>query len=175
MGAFYPDDFTCFWRTYNPPKNASKAKAYEAYKKASDIPAHDLLIQCVLAYRRFIATNSKPGREYPICHPVTWINQSRWDGFLEEAEAALRMENKLKDSKEANDQASGQTWPAEVLKGLRLSDELLKVWIIPCTLIPGTPAEVIAPKRFHANWLREKYLDKFQRVLGDGVKITYAS
>lgn len=174
MGVVYPDGFLRLWREYGSPKNSSKSKAYEAYRKAQDKPSDELLLHCIAAYCSFIRENSRY-REYPKCHMATWLNQGRWESFMDDAEKALTQENKHKEAKDADVQASGQTWPAEVIGRLGLPDAVLRTWILPCALIQSQPAEVVAPRKFHAQWLREKFLDRLQRVLGDGVKITYAS
>ncbi len=173
--AFYPDEYEQFWRAYDAPPNASKKKAYEAYKNAVDIPNHPLLIQCVEAYKEFLRTNSKPNNPYPKCHPVTWLNQARYEGFLDRAEQLLHEEAKLTERRDASVSASGSTWPESVIKAMKLSEPLLKTWILPCVFKAGPPPVIIAPKRFHADWVANNYGAKLMRILGDDLQITYAN
>lgn len=172
--AWYPDEFEEFWRAYAAPANASKKKAYAAYKKATDIPDHALLMQCVAAYNEFLMANSRPNNPYPKCHAATWLSQSRFEGFLDRAEELLRAQKTVSAGKDASLSVSAATWPEAVLKALRLSEPVLKAWIYPAVYRPGNPPEVIAPSKFHANWLLSKYGMEIERALGDGVKVTYA-
>lgn len=171
--AWYPDEFQEFWRLYDPPANASKKKAYAAYKKAADIPDHALLMQCVVAYNEFLKANSRPNNPYPKCHASTWLSQSRFEGFLDRAEELLRAQKSASAGKDASLSVSAATWPEAVLKALRLSEPVLKAWILPCVLKLGNPPEIIAPKQFHANWLLSHFPQNLERALGGDYRVTY--
>ncbi len=173
--AVYPEEFDRFWRAYNPPPSASKKSGYASYKtliKDMILPDHPLLLCCVEAYNEFIASESKPGKPHPKCHPATWLNQHRFEGFMERAEALLARQQSKADAKEAAIAVTSPTWPDSVLKALRVSDAILTAWFLPCTLnISDERAEIIAPTQMHVNWLRNKYPSHIERALGPDVII----
>ena len=172
--AWYPEEFEQLWRAYGAPASASKKKGYDAYKKAKDIPNHPLLMQCVAAYNEYLKANSRPNNPHPKCHPATWLNQARYEGFLDRAEELLRLQTAVSDRRDASVSASGQTWPDAVLKALRLSEPILKTWVLPAVFVEENPYKIICPSRFHMNWLHEKFGMEIRRALGDNVVITYA-
>jgi hypothetical protein len=168
---WYSPEFEQFWRAYEAPPNASKQKAYEAYKKARDLPNLPLLLQCVYAYKEYVAASSRKDFVVSICHPATWLNQGRYEGFLDMAEKHLVEKASVTQSAEASVAASTKSWPDDVLKALCLDEPILKAWFLPCTLVMSSPAEIITPTKMHENWLKERHQDRIERVLGEGVVI----
>jgi hypothetical protein len=169
---FYSPDFEVLWRAYDAPPNSSKLKAYEAYKKAKDIPSDDMLLLCINAYNSWLK-QQKGVSPYPKCHMATWINQARWEGFMDKAEQMQTIQAKVQESKEAMISASRQSWPKDIIEKLKLPDPVLEAWIIPCTYVSGPPPQIVAPKRMHANYLREKLIDRLERAIGPGVVISH--
>ncbi len=165
---FYEDNFQELWRAYQAPTVSSKKIAYESYLRAGKtgvLPEHGILLQAVEAYKRWLIQNSKPGREHPKAHLSTWINQQRWEGFLEEAATAT--------AKEQVQNADADSWPPDILAALNLPQPVIASWFLPTKFIPGTPPTIECRARFHANWLNERFRRNIERVLGPGVIITY--
>lgn len=175
MKTWYPPEFEEFWKAYKAPPNASKPKAFEAYKKAKDLPNLPLLLQCVEAYKQFLKETTTSTFTPAKCHPVTWLNQARYEGFLAKAEKTLEGMSKIESVKDAEVAASALSWPGPVLDKLRMEDAAVKAWILPCTFKPGSPPVIICPTKMHANWLNEKLIDKITRAVGQHVRITYPS
>ncbi len=172
-GAFYPNEYEELWKAYAAPANASKKMGHIAYKKATDLPAHDLLLCCVEAYNEFLKANSRPNQPYPRAHLATWLNQARWEGFLDRGEELLRLQKGHREAKEAAVSATSQSWPTATISRLTLSPAIVERWFLPCTFIPGEPPELIAPSRFHADWLLTKFYSQIERALGPGTVVSY--
>ncbi len=86
------DDFEEFWKAYPRTPNMSKKVARQSWdklRKQGGLPEPARMAQAVAAYKRFIAENSK-GRPnpYPAAHAATWLNQERFNGFLDTAAVA---------------------------------------------------------------------------------------
>lgn len=83
----YPDDFEKFWLAYPRSPNMSKAEAGKSWAKlkaAGLLPDAATMARAVEAYRRFLADQSRGRKDpHPAAHAATWLNQRRFEGFLE--------------------------------------------------------------------------------------------
>lgn len=104
MGAAAPDapeGFEEFWKAFPKTPNMSKSEALKAWSRLQRdgaLPEQALMIASTQAYALFLATQSKGRKEpHPPAHAATWLNQRRFDGFIEEAQArtlAAEMDSK---------------------------------------------------------------------------------
>lgn len=179
MRKFYDSEFESAWKVYGV--SGSKSKAYEAWKKTANLrPSFNVMMCCIAAYLEELNAYNK-GRQVnwqrDKLHFSTFLspNDMRWEVYLEAAERLAIAQQERLAPKAAAVNASRQSWPKDILDRLKLPEPVIEAWISPCVLIQGQPCEVVAPRKYHAVYLREKMIDKLQRVLGDGVKITYAS
>ncbi|MGB3897022.1 MAG: helix-turn-helix domain-containing protein [Mesorhizobium sp.] len=79
----YPEAFEAFWQGYPRTPNMSKPKALAGWKKLTEaerVACH----QAVPAYRSFLASK----RDHPTMHASTFINERRFEGFVEQAAAS---------------------------------------------------------------------------------------
>lgn len=77
--ADYTEAFEAFWKAYPRDPNMSKAKAFAGWKKLTA----EQRIAChaaVPAYRSFL--EAKP--DHPTMHAATFINERRFEGFIEQ-------------------------------------------------------------------------------------------
>ena len=73
----YTDGFEAFWKAY--PRRVNKAKAFRAWKSATETVSEDILID---AAKRYAAYHDSvgTGQQY-IKHPTTWLNGGEWDSI----------------------------------------------------------------------------------------------
>lgn len=94
--------FEKFYSLY--PRRINKAQALKAYTKAIKLGATDeQLVNGAIEYQQWCDRNGT-AREY-ICHPATWLNQSRWENDYRTDDRA----SKPRDQAMANDRAK-QAW-----------------------------------------------------------------
>ena len=67
-------EFDLFWKLY--PKKTAKKKAIEAWEKAEDKPAIEIILAAVKAQSASEQWQKDGGQFIP--HPATWLNQGRW-------------------------------------------------------------------------------------------------
>jgi hypothetical protein len=81
----YTPEFEFFWNEYPRRKGVSKAEAFAVWVVLS--PAdQEAAIDGAIAYARDGARQQTPERF--ICHPTTFLNQRRWESWLEQRDAA---------------------------------------------------------------------------------------
>lgn len=93
----YSQDFEDSWKAFHPSKNDAKSTAYAAWQKTSkrrlSVGAFGKrIIFCIEAYVTWLdAENDRRRRQRqsdcPKCHFATWINQARYDSFMDDADA----------------------------------------------------------------------------------------
>jgi hypothetical protein len=74
----YSKAFEAFWLGYPRTPNMSKLKAFDGWKKLTEAErkaCHD----AVPAYRSFLASKA----DHPVMHATTFINERRFEGFVE--------------------------------------------------------------------------------------------
>lgn len=71
-------DFDIFWKEY--PKKVGKGDALKAFKKATDKPAVEKLIEIIQRQKQSVNWNKENGQYIP--NPTTWLNGGRWDDEL---------------------------------------------------------------------------------------------
>jgi hypothetical protein len=83
----YPEDFEKFWVAYPRSPNMSKAEAGKSWAKLKAgglLPDGAAMSRAVASYRKFLADQSKGRKDpHPAAHAATWLNQRRFEGFLE--------------------------------------------------------------------------------------------
>lgn len=73
----YTDGFEAFWKAY--PRRVNKAKAFRAWKSATETVSEDILID---AAKRYAAYHDSVGTDQQyIKHPTTWLNGGEWDSI----------------------------------------------------------------------------------------------
>lgn len=169
---FYTEEFEQAWKLYNSPPNGSKSKAYEKYKSAKDLPRHELFLKCIVAYNEWLAQQSRPNHPYPKLHMATFVNQSRFEGFLDRAEELLKSDLSVRESTNASLAASARTWPDDILSRIKIPQSVKDTWILPATFHAGPPPKIICPSAFHASWLSSKWAPQIEEVLGPAVIIS---
>lgn len=71
----YTDGFEAFWKVY--PRRVNKAKAFRAWKSATEAVSEDILID---AAKQYAAYHDAVGTDQQyIKHPTTWLNGGEWD------------------------------------------------------------------------------------------------
>lgn len=91
----YSSDFEAWWTHYPNSKKIAKKKAWEAWKKATDKPGVDEMIQTLEAQKQSKQWIKEQGQYVP--HPATYLNQGRWaDSFQLSADPA-QIQEKDKD------------------------------------------------------------------------------
>lgn len=76
----YSGDFELWWKAY-PRNDGSKAKAFEAWNKATKTVKPDWLLDCTMRYAQL--RKGKDPKFTP--HATTWLNQARYETVAEEA------------------------------------------------------------------------------------------
>ncbi len=162
------DGFERFWRAAEPAKFASKAKAREAWAKTRGLrPPDDVLIAAHAAYRASVAAeNARRKREHPprtalsLCHPVTFLAERRWEGFLDSATAKPAP---VPPPPEWG--AQGKALAAE------LGPAVFATWFAGAKLDAGPPVAIVVEKRFKRRWIEDHFREALERVFGDSVRI----
>ena len=78
----YPEAFEAFWQAYPRTPNMSKPKSLAGWKKLTEAERR-ACHQAVPAYRSFLAAK----RDHPTMHASTFINERRFEGFVEQGVA----------------------------------------------------------------------------------------
>ena len=86
-------DFEAFWTAYPRSPNDSKKTAkqrWDTLHKAKALPVIADMLRAVQAYKDWLASEQKrrPKDPVPVAHASTWLNQRRFDGFIEAAKTA---------------------------------------------------------------------------------------
>lgn len=76
----YPEPFEAFWQVYPRTPNMSKPKALAGWKRLT-ADEQKACHQAVPAYKAFLAAK----RDHPTMHASTFINERRFEGFVEQA------------------------------------------------------------------------------------------
>lgn len=79
----YPAEFEAFWLSYPRSPTMSKSKTFEGWKKLSG-DDRKACAAAVEPYRAFL--KAKP--DHPVMHAATFINERRFEGFIEIAVAS---------------------------------------------------------------------------------------
>lgn len=79
----YPEAFVAFWQAYPRTPNMSKSKALAGWKKLST-EEQSGCHKAVPLYRAFLASK----RDHPTMHASTFINERRFEGFIEQVTAS---------------------------------------------------------------------------------------
>lgn len=83
----YSDDFNRFWDTYPKRANNPKKPAYDSWEKLRKrdlLPEIEDLIRATIRYAFYVSK----GESKFIAHTATWLNQMRWEEWLEEERKA---------------------------------------------------------------------------------------
>lgn len=169
-----PDGFERWWKAAEPPPHASKAKAREAWDKTRHCrPSDDDMIAAHARYRRSVADENdrrkraKPPRsELAQCHPVTFITERRWEGFMLALEGGAG----------GGGAAPAPTGPDWGERGVRLAaliggDAVFASWFGGAVLIDGPPVVIRLEKAFQRNWVANHFQAHLEKVFGPDVRI----
>ena len=73
--------FDIFWQAYRRNPNMSKADTRKAWDRAIRVADPDQIMQGLIGFNKWL--DHPKQKDHPVCHASTWLNQARWEGFLE--------------------------------------------------------------------------------------------
>lgn len=155
--------FEAFWKAYPRTPNMSKSAALKAWRKqkCNDLPQEQLLVS-VAKYKAFLAAETKKnGRDYPAKHVQGWLNERRWEGFIE-ATPQAQMATHSADWADTIPEwklFKHTTQPAE-----------WAVWFAS-THPNGSVSTLVVPSKFTAEKIQEKFGSRLQAHFGEGFEI----
>jgi len=169
----YPEDFLAFWQAYPHPANpGGKSTAFKAWQGIGDFPAE--LLACVEAYKRSVDAenaNKRPDNRTAYCMAVTWLNQRRWEPYLDaiRAEATKAAEAEAKRysglpecwKAPAERYAEAHGWPAwdAAVTSVRLFD--------------GDPPGIEFDRPWARQFAEERgVLERLERAIGQRPRVT---
>jgi len=172
----YPDDFEKFWLAYPRSPNMSKAEAGKSWaklKSAGLLPDGATMARAVAGYRNFLSDQSKGRKDpHPAAHAATWLNQRRFEGFLEAPAVGVTASGAvMAPSWEA---AHPDTWGKlrEQLREMHGSDSLWLQLFGRCQLQPGSPFTVICTDEFERDRLNDRFAAKLTAMFDVPVTFT---
>jgi hypothetical protein len=147
-------------------------KAWAKLGKEAALPEGPKVLQAVEAYKRFLTEQSKGRREpHPAAHAVTWLNQRRFEGFLDASvpsrAAALAVN-------------AGPGWEAQFPKWATIRNEFKRmhgndaVW--QAYFAPAhakSETEIVCASRFQRDTLIEKFGEKLGAIIGAPVSFIF--
>lgn len=170
----YPDDFEAFWVSYPRSPNMSKAEAAKAWTKlktAGLLPEQARVMAAVTAYRKFLADQSKGRREpHPAAHAATWLNQRRFEGFLE---APARPVGSPAVDTGPGWEAAFPKWAKvrDTFREMNGNDTLWLTWF--AKVRPVSETELLCWSRFERDQLEQKFGDALKRYIGAPVTFKF--
>lgn len=173
----YPEDFERFWLAYPRNQNMSKLEAGKAWAKlkaAGALPDAATMARAVGGYRKYLADASKGRKDpHPAAHAATWLNQRRFEGFLEAPAAPVG----------APTVNTGPGWEAEYpetwgllrqqFHDLHQSDVLWQNTFAPCRP-NGNWHTLICSSHFDRDRLADKFSEKLERLFKHPVRFVVA-
>ncbi|MBL8780054.1 MAG: hypothetical protein JNL06_03835 [Alphaproteobacteria bacterium] len=150
---------------------AEAGKAWAKLDKAGHLVEQPKMLAAVAAYRRFLAEQSKNRKEpHPAAHAATWLNQRRFDGFLES--------QVVTQSVPGATEAPG--WEAAFPKWANIRAYFRKIHgndLVWQNMFGGCRAlsetELVVPSRFLRDQLAEKFGDKIAGIIGADVSFRF--
>lgn len=173
----YPEDFKKFWLDYPRNPNMSKPEAGKAWAKLKAgglLPDPATMARAVTGYRKYLADASKGRKDpHPAAHAATWLNQRRFEGFLEAPSTPVGAP--VADTGPGWEAAYPETWGA-VRRGffdMHKSDTLWQNTFAGCRP-NGSEFTLICGSRFERDTLEQKFGDLLERRFGQPVKFVFA-
>jgi len=150
-------DFEAFWAAFPLRKPNPRALAEKAFAKAVKRGAKPA--DLIAAAGAYAAEVKRQGvAETFIVHARTFISQDRWQDYVPKGEAAAPSAS-----------ASVADHPLWLALCSHLSEAEFRAWILPLKLTrpqqPGEAALLVAPSRFHRNWIRQHHADRLRAAL----------
>jgi len=148
-------DFEAFWNAY--PRRRPNPRALAETEFAKAVQAGALPADLVRAADGYHAEIRKQGiAEAFVVHAATFLRQRRWLDYLREpvAEAPARA-----------GEPDHELWGA--LRG-HMSAADFRAWVAPLTVLSLTDGEaalLVAPSRFHRDWVRQHHLPALKAAL----------
>lgn len=142
-------DFEAFWKAYPARRPNPRALAEAAFARAVADGAEP--VDLVRAAAGYAAECKRLGTEPAfIVHAATFLRQQRFLDYLTAPEAA-------KPAAPAETAFDHPLWPA--LRGVLVPREFER-WILPlvvASITEGESALLVAPTRFHRDWVRQNH------------------
>lgn len=169
--------FEEFWKAYPRTPNMSKQEARKAWAKLGKegaLPEGPKVLQAVEAYKRFLLEQSKGRREpHPAAHAVTWLNQRRFEGFLD-------MSVPSRGAALAAAVNTGPGWEAQFPKWSTIRSEFKRmhgndtVWQAYFAAAHAkSETEIVCSSRFQRDTLVEKFGEKLRAIIGAPVSFIF--
>lgn len=169
----YPADFTDARAAYRPAQNDSKAEAFKAWeqtkrRRLSAGAFGKRMVFCCQLYNEFLdGENVKRARQkqadYPKAHMATWIRQTRWEGYIEEADQRIAAE--LAAGVKENPTYAGWESQAEKLIS-ELKQPVVDAWFSGISVSIGEQTVIEFPKGFQAKWVATNFSYAIKRAFG---------
>lgn len=169
--------FEEFWKAYPRSPNMSKAEARKSWaklRKEGAVPEQAQILKAVEAYKRFLAEQSKGRREpHPAAHAVTWLNQRRYEGFLDSTVPSKASALAPAQTGPGWEAAYPKSWGKirEFFKSQYGNDVVWQNFFAGCEARSET--EIVCRSRFARDALVEKFSDKVARVIGADVSFVF--
>lgn len=166
----YGPGFEEFWKAYPRTPNMSKAEAWKVWvrlDKSGHLADQPKMLAAVSAYKQFLANESKGRKEpHPPAHAATWLNQRRYDGFID-AEASAHAAVAARDA--AGWEAAYPKWASirAYFRKMHGSDALWHSMFAGCSAVSET--EIVVPSRFQRDRLVDQYGEKLANIIGSDV------
>jgi hypothetical protein len=167
--------FEEFWKAYPRTPNMSKQEARKSWAKLAKegaLPEPARMQTAVDGYKRFLAEQSKNRREpHPAAHAATWLNQRRYDGFLDQTIATGRAALAV---------ATGPGWEAKYPKWATIREFFQRqhgndvVWQnFFANVEARSETELVCHSRFQRDQLVEKFAEKLIAIIGAPIDFVY--
>ncbi len=78
----YTAKFEAIWGEYRRSPNMSKPEAFKAYNRALQFAGHEAILLGIKGYNTWLDKQ----KDHPVAHLATFLNQRRFEGFLNEAQ-----------------------------------------------------------------------------------------
>lgn len=161
-GDRFAEEFEKFWKAYRRTPNMSKKKARAGWDRiAGKLAPPEDLIRSVGLYNDWL--DAQGAKAPPVCHASTFLNEHRFQGFLDQAAPAdPDTAPKMKWAK-----LRPQDWHDRVLAAI--GGPAYRSWIAPLWL----EGDVIhCPSRFVMDWVKTHYQQAIERAIGRGIVFT---
>lgn len=165
------DGFDRFWEQSEAPKRASKSEARKAWERTSGVrPSDDLVIAAHAAYRADIAAENErrkaerpPRQPHTLCHPVTFLNERRWEGYITNGMCSDTSVNCLPPKPE---------WGVRGDKlEVAIGEKAFRAWFSGARIEDCSPPRIIVPKVYMRTWIQNNFMQRLAAVFGEGVRV----
>lgn len=150
----YEIDFAQWYSQY--PRKRARDAAYKAYasRRNKGVSAQQLLD----AAKRFALECAGKDQSF-IPYAATYLNSGQHLDGIEAPADLLSPKPLLSET-----HASWNGTEAKMIKAF--GEEVFKTWLADAELVLGDPTKILTPKLFKANWIRNTFTHKLERLFG---------